>query len=205
MGALYLKPLDDAMARTGLFYCRFMDDWVILSPTQARFRRAVATVNRVLQDLKVEKHPDKTFIGRISRGFDFLGYQFEKDALGVRVRPGEKTVRRYMARVATMYAEGASAEEVAAYERRWLSWVRGGVRGLLLRFFGVWGICWGQLNRCVAALPRKGWVGCFPELYEHGTWGCWESGWQEDQSSLTPSIWGRMINRVLSPHDNFPL
>ena len=67
------------MARTGLFYCRFMDDWVILSPTQARFRRAVATVNRVLHDLKVEKHPDKTFIGRISRGFDFFWYQFQKD------------------------------------------------------------------------------------------------------------------------------
>jgi hypothetical protein len=147
LGALYLKPLDDAMARTGLFYCRFMDDWVILSPTQARFRRAVAKVNRVLQDLKVEKHPDKTFIGRISKGFDFLGYHFEKDAQGVRLRPGEATVRRYMERVAEMYADGASAEEVAAYERRWFGWVRGGlggyfgggVRGLWLRFYGFCG------------------------------------------------------------------
>jgi hypothetical protein len=94
-------------------------------------KRAVAKVNRVLQDLKVEKHPDKTFIGRISRGFDFLGYHFEKDALGVRVRPGEATVRRYMARVAEMYEEGASAEDVAAYERRWFGWVRGGLGGIL--------------------------------------------------------------------------
>jgi hypothetical protein len=25
----------------------------------------------------VEKHPDKTFIGWIAKGFDFLGYSFE--------------------------------------------------------------------------------------------------------------------------------
>jgi hypothetical protein len=27
-----------------------------------------------VSELKVEQHPDKTFIGRIERGFDFLGY-----------------------------------------------------------------------------------------------------------------------------------
>jgi hypothetical protein len=27
MGALYLKPLDDRMARLGRFYVRYMDDW----------------------------------------------------------------------------------------------------------------------------------------------------------------------------------
>ena len=30
-----------------------------------------------LNELKVEKHPDKTFIGWIAKGFDFLGYSFE--------------------------------------------------------------------------------------------------------------------------------
>ncbi len=34
VGALYLKALDDRMAETGLFYARFMDDWVILAPTR---------------------------------------------------------------------------------------------------------------------------------------------------------------------------
>jgi len=39
-----------------------------------------------------------------------------------------------------------------------------------------WGICWGQWNRYVAALPGKGWVGCFPELYEHGAERCCGEG-----------------------------
>ena len=34
--------------------------------------------------LNLEKHPDKTFIGRIERGFDFLGYHFSRAGLTVR-------------------------------------------------------------------------------------------------------------------------
>lgn len=38
-------------------------------------------VDQVLGSLELEKHPDKTFIGRIERGFDFLGYHFSPDGL----------------------------------------------------------------------------------------------------------------------------
>ena len=31
--------------------------------------------------LRLEKHPDKTFIGRIEKGFDFLGFHFSRDGL----------------------------------------------------------------------------------------------------------------------------
>ncbi len=40
-------------------------------------------VNQALGLLNLEKHPDKTFIGRIERGFDFLGYHFCEDRLSV--------------------------------------------------------------------------------------------------------------------------
>ena len=50
-----------------------MDDILILAPTRWQLRRAVKTVNATLGALSLEKHPDKTFIGRIERGFDFLG------------------------------------------------------------------------------------------------------------------------------------
>ena len=42
------------------------DEWKI--------EKIIRSVNQVLVSLKVEKHPDKTFIGRTLRGFDFLGY-----------------------------------------------------------------------------------------------------------------------------------
>ena len=40
--------------------------------------------------------------------------------------------------------------------------------------FGVdWGVFWRRSEGIVAALPGKGCVGCFPELYERGTERCW--------------------------------
>jgi hypothetical protein len=65
LGALYLRALDERLERLGLFYVRFMDDWVVLAPTRWKLRKAIKLVNRNLAELKVEKHPDKTFIGRI--------------------------------------------------------------------------------------------------------------------------------------------
>jgi len=44
-------------------------------------RGAIRIVNQVLNILKVEKHPNKTFIGRTDKGFDFLGYHFKPDIL----------------------------------------------------------------------------------------------------------------------------
>jgi hypothetical protein len=35
------------------------------------------------KSLSLEKHPDKTFFGRIERGFDFLGYHFSPTGLKV--------------------------------------------------------------------------------------------------------------------------
>jgi hypothetical protein len=49
---------------------------LILAPTHRQLRCAVKVVNQTLGSLNLEKHPDKTFIGRIERGFDFLGYHF---------------------------------------------------------------------------------------------------------------------------------
>ncbi len=49
-------------------------DCVVIKPTRWKLRSAIRIVNEVLNVLKVEKHSDKTFIGKVERGFDFLGY-----------------------------------------------------------------------------------------------------------------------------------
>ena len=129
MGALFLKPLDDRMAEMGLFYARFMDDWVILAPTRWKLRQAIKAVNGVMADLRVEKHPDKTFIGRISRGFDFLGYWFSPSGLGIAL----KTVERCLEKVSRLYEQGASVGRIGEYVGRWWQWVRGGVDRVLTK------------------------------------------------------------------------
>src|SRR5205823_2798647 len=67
MGALYLQPLDERMERLGVFYARFMDDWVVLAPTRWKLRAAIREVNEVMARCKVKQHPAKTYIGRVGR------------------------------------------------------------------------------------------------------------------------------------------
>ncbi len=83
IGAFFLAELDQRLERTGLFYVRFMDDILVLAPTRSKLRRAVRVLNQVLSTLELEKHPEKTFIGRIEKGFDFLGYHFSRTELTV--------------------------------------------------------------------------------------------------------------------------
>ena len=132
MGALDLKHLhdamDDAMAKLDLFYASFMDDWVILAPTRWKLRRAVKRANEILNELNVEQHPDKTFVGRISRGFDFLGYDFSPAGITGMSR---RTVEKFAKRVAQLYEQGADAVGIGQYVRRWLRWTTAGLDGCL--------------------------------------------------------------------------
>ena len=69
-----------------------MDDILVLAPTRWTLRRAVEAVNAVLRSLRLEKHPDKTFLGKIERGFDFPGTHFSRD--GLRVAPA--TIQKFV-------------------------------------------------------------------------------------------------------------
>src|SRR5271166_1291542 len=122
MGAFYLKLLDERVEKTGLAYARFMDDWVILAPTRWNLRAAIRLVNETLAELHVEQHPDKTFIGRISRGFDFLGYAFTPAGLDV----APQTVERCVERVSRLYEQDVALLHIGAYVRRWLRWTKSG-------------------------------------------------------------------------------
>ncbi len=67
------------------------------------------------------ERPDKTFIGRIERGFDFLGYHFGTDGLSV----AKKTIEQFIARAIRPYEqepeEACAAARLGSYVQRWLS------------------------------------------------------------------------------------
>jgi RNA-directed DNA polymerase len=139
--ALYLDELDRAMARSDCFYVRYMDDVLVLTDSRWRLRRAVRQVNQILDRLGLEKAPAKTFIGRVERGFDFLGYRFtcddsghgSGDGAGWRLAPAAATLERVSARIARLYEQQRKAPDGAdvlgQYLRRWLGWYRGGLGG----------------------------------------------------------------------------
>ena len=83
LGALYLEELDRELTKDSPFYIRYMDDIVIFDNNKYRFRRNIKKVNRILEKLKLNKAPDKTFIGKIEKGFDFLGFYFGRSGISV--------------------------------------------------------------------------------------------------------------------------
>ena len=135
-----------------------MDDWVILAPTRWKLRRAIKAVNQVMAELRVEKHPDKTFIGRISRGFDFLGYWFSPDGLSIAL----KTVERMLDKVSRLYEQGADEFRIETYLQHWWQWVRSGVDGVLMAGEGAQLVSLSALSRFLSV----GLLLCFRTLQE---------------------------------------
>jgi hypothetical protein len=126
IGAFFLSAVDDTLEKTGLFYIRFMDDILVLAPSRWKLRRAVRTVNQALASLAVEKHPDKTFIGRIERGFDFLGYHYSRAGLTI----ARKTIANFIKKASRLYEQKRSTVLADAalemYVKRWTRWASSG-------------------------------------------------------------------------------
>jgi hypothetical protein len=127
MGAFFLLELDARIAKSGLFYVRFMDDILVLAPTRSKLRSAVRAVNSMLASLRLEKHPDKTFIGKIARGFDYLGYHFCPGILKL----ADTTIERFVAHATRLYEQGRQerikAPLLGKYVRRWQGWAKSAV------------------------------------------------------------------------------
>ncbi|WER21620.1 reverse transcriptase domain-containing protein [Providencia stuartii] len=77
IGGSYLFTLDTALSQCrGIFYERYMDDFLLLSPTRWPLKRAIAILQNVLAQDNFTCHPNKTQMGRIEKGFDWLGMWF---------------------------------------------------------------------------------------------------------------------------------
>jgi RNA-directed DNA polymerase len=137
LGALYLTPLDRRMDRLCkrkklVHYVRYMDDILVLAPTRWKLRRAVRVLNETFAELGLEKHPDKTFIGRTEKGFDFLGYRLGRGrAIGL----ARATLERHRQKAHRLQeqerARGTTSGALGDYRRRFRRWAGAGLGPLL--------------------------------------------------------------------------
>ena len=111
---ILLTPFDQEMRRKGYQLTRYADDWVVTCESAAEARAAVAAALRILNELGVQLHPQKTRIVHVRQGFDFLGYKIKRGKQ-LRLPPGkirsgaqsgalyafprEKSIRRFMDQV----------------------------------------------------------------------------------------------------------
>src|SRR5258708_16380392 len=66
------------MRLRGYQLTRYADNWVITCKSAAEARAAVDAASRILKQLGVELHPQKTRIVHVRYGFEFLGYKIKR-------------------------------------------------------------------------------------------------------------------------------
>jgi hypothetical protein len=66
------------MRLRGFQLTRYAYDWVITCKSAAKARSAVDAARRILKQLGVELHPQKTRIVHVQHGFEFLGYKIKR-------------------------------------------------------------------------------------------------------------------------------
>ena len=98
---ILLTPFDREMRLRGYQLTRYADDWVITCKSVAEARAAVDTARRILKQLGVELHPQKTRIAHVQEGFEFLGYKIKR---GKRQMHLPESMIRSQARQGALYA-----------------------------------------------------------------------------------------------------
>ncbi len=98
---ILLTPFDREMRLKGYQLTRYADDWVLTCKSAAEARAAVDAARRILKQLGVKLHPQKTRIVHVRFGFEFLGYKIK---LGYRKLHLPASKIRSQARQDALYA-----------------------------------------------------------------------------------------------------
>ena len=74
---IFLHEFDKIMVERGYKLVRFADDFVAMTKSRRKAKRAYEVVKEIITEkLKLELHPEKTVITNFGEGFVFLGFEF---------------------------------------------------------------------------------------------------------------------------------
>ena len=76
---LMLEDFDTDLEAAGMKLIRFADDFVILGKNEKQAQQAAQRAEQSLHDIGLTLNPQKTHLGQLSEGLDFLGYTILND------------------------------------------------------------------------------------------------------------------------------
>jgi RNA-directed DNA polymerase len=129
---ILLTPFDQEMRSKGFQLTRSADDWVITCHSEAEAHAAIAAALRIVKQLGVELHPQKTRVVHVQHGFEFLGYKIKRgkqlklsaDKIRSTARSGalyafprEKSIHRFMDQVRALTRRRVPLETRELIER----------------------------------------------------------------------------------------
>lgn len=106
-----------------LYYARYMDDFLFLLSSRHELRRVVRYLKSYFDTEGFSQHPEKTQLGRISKGFDWLGIWFGHQGVNIAPRSLERYVENKR-RLERIRDRRKREERIMNYEYHWLRWQR---------------------------------------------------------------------------------
>ena len=94
----------------------------VSQPVQRRFD-VFRGIYPVLTELELTLALDKTWIGRVAKGYDFLGYRLSPDDVTVAVL----SFMRMTEKLKRLYEQDVDQARRRSYVTRWLKWAQSGV------------------------------------------------------------------------------
>ncbi len=90
---IYLNYFDEKMIRRGYRLVRFADDFVVLTKSERKAKRALGVIREITEEeLKLKLHPEKTVLTNFNSGFVFLGFKFYHEKYK---KPREKKLNEF--------------------------------------------------------------------------------------------------------------
>ena len=136
MGAVYLHAIDSYAKSKNLTYVRYMDDFIFFAKTRWQLRKIIKSVYSLLDTLKLKLALDKTFIGKCSKGFDFLGYHIggpeDQSGAPAGLSIAKTSFARFIQRIYWLYEQQAAygdkfVSRLNRYVKNWIRWAKAGV------------------------------------------------------------------------------
>ncbi|MBC3252452.1 hypothetical protein H8I91_19495 [Serratia fonticola] len=107
----------------GLFYTRYMDNFLFLTPKRWPLRRAIKYLYGFFELGGFERHSDKARIGKIEHGFDWLGVWFTPTKTTIVPRALANHTERfrqvYHCAILIGLSHNAASIYVCEYKQRW--------------------------------------------------------------------------------------
>ncbi|SUC32114.1 Retron-type reverse transcriptase [Providencia rettgeri] len=132
MGAFHLTQMDTYFAQKRVHYVRYMDDFVLLTQTRGQLRKAIRQLNQWFAAYGFTQHPDKTVIGRVAKGVDWMGaWLTDHGITGVapRALDNHRTRCRQLYEQTSRLSVKQQADRVSQYRARWSQWVQCVLKG----------------------------------------------------------------------------
>ncbi len=124
----YLLSLDKACNTPGIFYIRYMDDFLIITAKRWKLKMAIKSIHSELKNLCLTLSKKKTTICRVTKRFTFLGYSLSENE-GLRL--SRETLKRHRNKLKRLYEQKRSNDLLRVYVMHFWRWVKSGVDDII--------------------------------------------------------------------------